>query len=89
MAPSDSAVAREGGRFAIHYVVGDEITILLNEAGEAEKMEVVGQTHGIHLEPVARPGMGADSVVVPDTMVVPDTSGVVRRGRRPVGGSKG
>jgi hypothetical protein len=89
MAPSDSTLAEEGGQFAIHYVVGDEITILLTEEGEAERMEVVGQTRGIHLEPTGIPGMVADSVIVPDTMVVPDTSGVVRRGRSSVGRSMG
>ncbi len=101
MAPSDSTLAAEGGHFAIHYVVGDEITILLNAAGEAEKMEVTGQTRGIHLEPTGVEPPVADSLslpdtvvvpdtlVVPDTMVVPDTSGVARGGRRVIGGRKG
>jgi hypothetical protein len=70
MAASDSTVVAEGGQFAIHYVVGDEITILLNEEGEAERMEVIGQTRGIHLEPIAERGTAADSVVVPDTSSV-------------------
>jgi len=84
MAASDSIVAEEPGQFAIHYVVGDEITVLLNPEGEAEKMEVVGQTRGIHLEPLGRKALGADSVAV-DTLLVPDTSAV----RRPGGGSGG
>jgi hypothetical protein len=73
MAPSDSVVAEEDGRLAVHYVVGDEITILLNEAGEAEKMEVVGQTRGIHLEPIAGAAPVPDTSAVPDTVAVPDT----------------
>ena len=70
MAASDSTVAAEEGRFAIHYVIGDEITILLNEMGEAEKMEVVGQTRGIHLEPLGGDSQPADTVAVPDTASV-------------------
>lgn len=50
LAPSDSTLAEEGGPPAAHYVVGDEITILLKD-GEVESMEVKGQTLGIHLEP--------------------------------------
>ncbi len=67
MAPSDSAVVAAGGRFAVHYVVGDAITILLNEEGEAERMEVMGQTRGIHLEPLMREGRPGDTIAVPDT----------------------
>ncbi len=52
LAPSDSTVAAEGGPPAAHYVVGDEITILLKN-GEVETMEVKGQTVGVHLEPAA------------------------------------
>jgi hypothetical protein len=77
MAPSDSTVAEEPGRFAVHYVTGEEITILLNEEGEAEHMEVVGQTRGIHLEPLAQAAM-ADSLAPPDTAAVepPDTASI-------------
>ena len=87
MAPSDSTLVEGGDLFAIHYVVGDEITILLNEAGEAEKMEVKGETRGIHLEPVGRGGMVVDSTVVPDTMIVPDT--MVVPDTSAVGGARG
>lgn len=73
MAPSDSILAAEGEALAVHYVMGDEITIILNSAGEAERMEVVGQTRGIHLEPIRGEVGIVDSLVVPDTMVVPDT----------------
>jgi lipopolysaccharide export system protein LptA len=52
LAATDSAVAEEEGRLAIHYVIGDEITILMSE-GEVDRMEVTGTTRGIHLEPVA------------------------------------
>ncbi|MFH1765788.1 MAG: hypothetical protein ABIF09_16490 [Gemmatimonadota bacterium] len=67
MVPSDSTLAAEGNQLAIHYVIGDEITILLNPEGEAERMEVVGQTRGIHLEPIPRRGQPIDTVAVPDT----------------------
>jgi lipopolysaccharide export system protein LptA len=88
MAASDSTVVAEGGRFAIHYVTGDEITILLNEEGEADRMEVIGQTRGIHLEPIAGQGVPVDSVLVPDTSGIRRAgSGVGRPGRG--GGSEG
>jgi hypothetical protein len=89
MAASDSTIAADPGRFAIHYVVGDEILILLNDAGEAERMEVTGQTRGIHLEPVGPTGVAVDTIAVDtvavdslavDTVVVPDTARVSRRG---------
>jgi hypothetical protein len=41
---------------AVHYVVGDRITIVMRD-GEVDHMEVVGSTTGIHLEPL-RPGGG-------------------------------
>jgi len=64
MAPSDSTIAEEENRLAIHYVVGQQITILMDQ-GEVDRMEVAGTTRGIHLEPVrpARRGGGP----VPDT----------------------
>jgi lipopolysaccharide export system protein LptA len=70
MAPSDSVAAEEPGRFAVHYVIGEVITILLNEAGEAEHMEVVGQTRGIHLEPLSQGRIVVDSTAVPDTATI-------------------
>ena len=95
MVASDSTVVAEGSRFAIHYVIGDEIAILLNQEGEAERMEVIGQTRGIHLEPIVGRGEAVDSVAVPDTSgisrggSVPGQigSGVLRG--RPGGGSGG
>lgn len=41
---------------ALHYVVGDRITIVMS-AGNVDRMEVVGSTTGVHLEPL-RPGGG-------------------------------
>ncbi len=65
-----AAEGEEAGeeRMAIHYVTGDEITIVMKE-GEVERMEVAGDTHGIHMEPVAEGRRG----VVPDTTAVPPT----------------
>jgi len=91
MAASDSTVAEEPGRFAVHYVVGDRITILLNDEGEAETMEVEGQTRGIHLEPIERSGTPPDSLAPPDTLTVPDTLAPpdTSQARRPSGGRSG
>lgn len=41
---------------AVHYVVGDRITIVMR-GGDVDRMEVVGSTTGVHLEPL-RPGGG-------------------------------
>jgi hypothetical protein len=81
MAASDSTITEgEERRMAIHYVVGEEITIYMNE-GEVEHMEVTGATQGIHLEPIrleggGAPGAGVDTLPVappvpPDTSFVP------------------
>jgi len=53
IAPTDSTLVEEDdNRLAIHYVIGDEITIVMR-GGEVDRMEVAGNTRGIHLEPVA------------------------------------
>jgi lipopolysaccharide export system protein LptA len=49
--PEDSTAVAGVDAPALHYVIGDEITIVMNE-GEVEAMEVVGQTQGVHLEPI-------------------------------------
>ncbi|MEX2472992.1 MAG: hypothetical protein WEA34_12465 [Gemmatimonadota bacterium] len=41
---------------AVHYVVGDRITIVMHD-GDVDRMKVVGSTTGVHLEPI-RPGGG-------------------------------
>ena len=51
MEPTDST-AREEGRLAVHYVIGDQIVMVFSQ-GEIERMEVEN-ARGIHLEPVAR-----------------------------------
>ncbi|MDX1566715.1 MAG: hypothetical protein R3223_02875 [Longimicrobiales bacterium] len=79
--PGDTAVATRpdsvGGagrasprrRPAVHYVIGDRITIVLSR-GDVERMEVEGQTRGIYLEPVVRrsgaPGAGPIDGAAPD-----------------------
>ena len=40
---------------AVHYVTGDRITIVMRD-GEVDRLEVQGQTAGLHLEPLPRPG---------------------------------
>jgi lipopolysaccharide export system protein LptA len=49
--PSDTTARPGKDAPAVHYVLGDEITILMAE-GEVDRMEVLGQTRGVHLEPV-------------------------------------
>jgi lipopolysaccharide export system protein LptA len=63
--PQDSTAQAGVDLPAVHYVVGDEITIHMKE-GEVEAMEVVGQTRGVHLEPLGRRAAAvADSVPAP------------------------
>ncbi|HSR42457.1 MAG TPA: hypothetical protein VLL48_09800, partial [Longimicrobiales bacterium] len=55
--PSAGEASRR--RIALHYVTGREITIVLRR-GQVERMEVVGQTQGLYLEPgLPPPGIGA------------------------------
>ncbi|HUP52573.1 MAG TPA: hypothetical protein VM198_08855 [Longimicrobiales bacterium] len=62
--PQDSTAQAGVDLPAVHYVVGDEITIHMTE-GEVEAMEVVGRTRGVHLEPLARAAAAADTVPAP------------------------
>ena len=54
--PSDRTAVAGVDPPAVHYVVGDRITIVMRD-GEVDRMEVVGSTTGVHLEPL-RPGGG-------------------------------
>jgi lipopolysaccharide export system protein LptA len=49
--PEDSAAVTGVDPPAVHYVVGNEITLIM-ENGEVRTMDVVGQTSGVHLEPL-------------------------------------
>ncbi len=51
LAPSDTTAQIGVDPPAVHYVIGDTITILMS-SGEVEGMEVIGQTQGVHLEPL-------------------------------------
>ena len=53
--PSDPASVPGQDPPAVHYVVGDRITIVMRN-GEVDRLEVVGQTTGVHLEPLRRGG---------------------------------
>lgn len=64
----------DDGRPAIHYVVGERITIMLDE-GEVDRMEVVGQTRGLYLDPTGRP-VGSGSA--PETASTSPPSGAPR-----------
>ena len=63
--PEDSAAVAGVDPPAVHYVMGDEITLII-EGGEVQAMEVTGQTRGVHLEP-----LGAEPDSLPD--LVPDS----------------
>ena len=65
---------RDSDAPAIHYVMGDEITIIMNE-GEADQLEVEGRTRGFHLEPL--PLSNPDSLAVDSTIAI-DTITVVK-----------
>ncbi len=72
LSPSDTTARAGVDPPALHYVVGAEITITLRE-GEVEDIQVVGQTRGVHLEPLARRAL---SDTVADTVRMPtDTLG--------------
>jgi len=49
-AEAEKEPPRPRRRLAVHYVVGDRITIMLRE-GEVQRMQVEGQTRGLYLEP--------------------------------------
>ena len=74
--PSDTAAVLGEDEPAVHYVVGDEITIVMVE-GDVDRMEVDGHTRGMHLEPVrvmedslAAPSLGVDTTTALDTTSV-------------------
>jgi hypothetical protein len=67
--PSDSTAVPGTDPPALHYVVGSEITITMAD-GQVDQMQVVGQTRGVHLEPVARRATSPDSTVAPDSVGV-------------------
>jgi len=56
MTPSDQSARAGEDPPAVHYVVGNRITIMMLD-GEVSHMEVEGGTTGLHLEPL-RPGPG-------------------------------
>jgi lipopolysaccharide export system protein LptA len=62
--PEDSTAAPGVDPPAVHYVIGDEITLVMLD-GEVQSMEVVGQTRGVHLEPLRAP---------PDSLATPPDS---------------
>ena len=67
---------------AIHYVTGDEITIIMDE-GEADRLEVQGRTRGLHLEPLplSNPdSLAVDSTIAIDTMTVVTPSTIYEAG---------
>lgn len=62
---------------AIHYVLGEEIRIIMLE-GQVDRMEVTGQTRGMHLEPVpvAEDSLAGEAAQI-DTAAAADTAAAV------------
>ena len=74
LAPSDS-LARPGlDPPAVHYVVGSEIRIQM-ENRQVQGMQVAGQTQGVHLEPLQRRPQ-VDSTLASDSLSTGDTIGI-------------
>jgi len=81
--PEDSTAVVGVDRPAVHYVMGDEITIVMRE-GEVESMVVVGQARGVHYEPQRRPAAAPDSLAGPIGDVAPDSATMTMEpGRHP------
>ena len=74
LAPSDTTAQAGIDPPAVHYVVGDEITIQMAD-GKIEGMHVVGQTRGMHLEPLTERAPPSDSAGIEvDTTSANDTT---------------
>ena len=69
---NDSSLARGERRPSMHYVTADAITLEM-DAGAITRMEVTGQTEGVHAEP-ALIGASADSLATPNdtTQTMPE-----------------
>lgn len=66
--PPNDTTARPGtDPPAVHYVTGAEIRIVM-AGGQVSRMKVIGQTRGIHLEPLARRAAPADSAAAGDSI---------------------
>ena len=82
--PEDSTAVVGVDRPAVHYVRGDEITIVMRE-GEVESMNVVGQAQGEHFEPQRRPAAApADSLAAPAVPSADSSAMTMERGRPPI-----
>lgn len=71
LTPSDTTASPGIDAPAIHYVTGDEITVIMKE-GQADRLEVQGRTHGFHLEPLSSlesDSSGVDSTRIDTTTV--------------------
>lgn len=85
--PEDTAARAGVDPPAVHYVVGDTITVHMR-GGAVEAMEVIGQTRGVHLEPLGRggPEPGDSLDVPPPDRPPPSPPGVATGLGAPAGG---
>ena len=81
--PSDTTAVPGTDAPAVHYVLGEEIKIIMLE-GAVDRMEVTGQTRGMHLEPVpviedslAAEDAAIDTATAVDTSNAGDTTGAL------------
>lgn len=79
LTPNDTTARAGVDPPAVHYVTGAEIRILM-DAGEVSRMNVIGQTRGIHLEPLRR--QAAADTTAADTTAV-DTLSMADLGSSP------
>jgi lipopolysaccharide export system protein LptA len=71
LTPSDTTARAGVDPPALHYVVGDRITITMS-GGDVDDLHVVGQTRGVHLEPLSPRAAGdtlAADTLARDTLV--------------------
>lgn len=76
--PNDSLAQPGIDPPAVHYVVGSEIRIEMRDR-QVESMEVIGQTEGVHLEPLQRrpppDTLQTDTTAIFDTLTLSHPSG--------------
>ena len=73
--PADSTARAGRDAPAVHYVLADEIVVVMS-AGEVDRMEVEGLQRGVHLEPMRARPAASDTAAVQGGGTPPDTGAV-------------
>ena len=79
--PNDSARARGERRLSFHYVTAQSILLDLDE-GEVTRMEVRGQTEGVHVDPFGAPAK--DTLAAPGDTASTGVTGLLARPPAPL-----